>query len=84
LQSKIAYKCRLNGIAIKFIDARNTSQTCPVCGNVAKSNRKTRDRFACVNCGLTADADTNAAGIISRRAAIDRPYERDGIRAQVQ
>jgi putative transposase len=84
LQSKIAYKCRLNGIPIKFVDPRNTSRSCPACGHVAKANRKTRDRFECVNCGFTADADTNAARIISRRAAIDRPYERDGVRAHVR
>ncbi|MGO8931717.1 MAG: RNA-guided endonuclease InsQ/TnpB family protein [Limisphaerales bacterium] len=84
LQSKIAYKCRLNGIAIKFVDPTNTSRSCPACGHVAKGNRKTRDRFACVSCGFTADADTNAAGIISRRAAIDRPHERGGVRAHVR
>ena len=84
LQSKIAYKCRLNGIPITFVDPRDTSRSCPACGHVAKGNRKTRDRFECVNCGFTADADTNAAGIISRRAAIDRPHERDGVRAHVR
>ena len=84
LQSKIAYKCRLNGIPIRFVDPRNTSRSCPACGHVAKGNRKTRGRFECVNCGFTADADTNAAGIISRRAAIDRPHERDGVRAHVR
>lgn len=82
LQSKIAYKGRLSGIEVKFIDPRNTSRTCPACGHIAKANRKTRDLFACVKCGFTADADTNGAENI-RLAAINQPNARDGVRAHV-
>lgn len=83
LQSKIEYKCRLSGVPVKFIDPRNTSRKCPACGHIAKANRKTRDLFACVQCGFTADADTNGAENI-RLAATNQPNERDGNRAQVQ
>lgn len=82
LQSKIAYKGRLLGIPVKFIDPRNTSRTCPACGHIAKANRKTRDVFECVGCGFTADADTNGAENI-RLAAINQPNARKGVREHV-
>lgn len=84
LQSKIAYKGKLHGVPVKFVDPRNTSRTCPVCGCVDKKNRPTRDKFACVKCGHTADADTTGAVNIGRLAAVDQPHERDGVRAHVQ
>lgn len=87
LQAKILYKSRLIGVPVKFVDARNTSRQCPACGSIDKKNRPTRDRFACKSCGFTADADTNAAGNISRRAAIILPNERASVcvsDAQVQ
>ncbi len=75
LQSKIAYKSRLVGTPVKFVDPRNTSRTCPACAHVSKKNRPTRASFKCHACGFTADADTNAAGNIARRAA-NRPAAR--------
>jgi IS605 OrfB family transposase len=73
LQAKISYKSRLIGVAVKLVDPRNTSRTCPACGSVSKKNRPTRDKFACQSCGFTADADTNAAGNIARRGAFNHP-----------
>lgn len=73
LQAKISYKSRLIGVAVKLVDPRNTSRTCPACGSVSKKNRPTRDRFTCQSCGFAADADTNAAGNIARRGAFNHP-----------
>lgn len=87
LQEKIAYKGRLVGVPVKFVDARNTSRTCPMCGSISKKNRPTRDKFACQSCGFTADADTNAACNIAGRAVVIPPYERASVSscdAQVQ
>ena len=84
LLSKIEYKCRLNGVPVKKVDPRNTSRTCPACGCVNRKNRPTRDKFACVSCGFTADADTNAARNISGRAVVIQPHERWGVRDHVQ
>jgi IS605 OrfB family transposase len=84
LQSKIVYKSRLLGVPVRFVNARNTSRTCSACGSVSKKNRPTRDQFVCQSCGFTADADTNAACEIARRAAIVLPDERDGVRVHVQ
>jgi IS605 OrfB family transposase len=84
LLAKIEYKCRLLGVPVQFVDPRNTSRQCPACGSVSKKNRPSRDKFACVSCGFTADADTNAAGNIAGRAVVIQPHERDGVRAHVQ
>lgn len=78
LRQKITYKCRLFGIPFKLVDPRNTSRRCPACGHTSQKNRKTQADFACVSCGYTANADTNAASNIARLASIDRPHERKG------
>ena len=68
LQVKISYKAARVGVPICYVDPRNTSRECRVCGHIEKANRKTRDQFACLACGHTADADVNAARVIARRA----------------
>ncbi len=73
LQSKIAYKAQRAGVPVCFVDPRNSSRECRVCGHAEKANRKTRDQFACKACGHTADADVNAACVIAGRAAVNRP-----------
>jgi IS605 OrfB family transposase len=74
LQSKIAYKAKRAGVQVCFVDPRNTSRECRVCGHTEKGNRKTRDNFACLACGQTADADINAACVIASRADVNRPH----------
>jgi putative transposase len=39
------------------VPPHNTSRTCPACGHVAKENRTTQARFACVACGFEDNAD---------------------------
>lgn len=41
LKSFIQYKAKMLGIPVVLVDPRNTSRTCPECGVIAKSNRKT-------------------------------------------
>ncbi|MGH2507329.1 MAG: zinc ribbon domain-containing protein [Ktedonobacteraceae bacterium] len=48
-----------------LVDPRNTSRTCSACGHCAKENRKSQAIFCCVNCGMTMNADINAAINIS-------------------
>lgn len=77
LRTKITYKCRLVGVPVKIVDPRNSSRQCAACGNINKKNRRTRDTFVCQSCGHTADADTNGAENLRRRAlsagAVTRP-----------
>lgn len=73
LQSKVAYKAKRAGVAVCYVDPRNTSRECRVCGHIEKANRKTRDEFACKACGHSTDADVNAARVIASRAEVIRP-----------
>jgi len=74
LRQKITYKAQLAGVQVVIVDPRNTSRTCPSCGNIDKANRPTQSVFKCTACDFSGHADTIAAGIIAGRAAIDRPY----------
>ena len=64
LQSMIAYKAKLEGIEVKYIDPAYTSQTCSYCGE--RGERKKQEDFVCTNpqCkrrGEKINADFNAA-----------------------
>lgn len=61
LRKFISYKCRMYGVPLVAVDPRNTSRTCSECGHCEKSNRKEQDRFSCLACGFTCNADWNAA-----------------------
>lgn len=74
-----AYKARLNGIPVVFVNSRNTSRTCSKCGHISKSNRKTQSEFVCVQCNFSLNADLNASrniallGSINNRIAVHAP-----------
>lgn len=70
LQAFIAYKAKLAGVPVVFVDARNTSRTCSVCGHCEKGNRKSQAEFACQHCGFSENADRNAARNIRDRANV--------------
>ena len=48
-------------IEIVYVNPAYTSQQCSCCGYVAKTNRKTRDRFVCDHCKRKIHADVNGA-----------------------
>lgn len=56
-----------NKTGLNTVDPRNTSRMCHACGHTAAENRESQADFACVNCGHTAHADTNAARNIRDR-----------------
>lgn len=66
----IAYKAKLAGIPVSFIDPRNTSRTCSKCGHIAKANRKSQSEFICQKCGFSIHADLNGAINIASRANV--------------
>ena len=72
LRSFLSYKAALAGVPLHTVDPRNTSRTCHACGHCAKENRKSQASFVCVQCGLAAPADWNAAVNISR-AEVKQP-----------
>lgn len=74
LRSFVAYKAEHAGVEVIYVDPRNTSRTCPVCGCVDKRNRPNQATFSCISCGHVAHADYVAAVNISRRGAVNHPY----------
>lgn len=74
LRAFIEYKSALAGVPVVAVDPRNTSRTCPECGNVDKRNRPSQSVFRCRGCGFGGPADTIAARNIARRADSDRPH----------
>ncbi len=61
LQAFTEYKAKLAGVPVVYIDPRNTSRTCSVCGHCEKANRKSQAEFVCKHCGFSLNADLNAA-----------------------
>ncbi|HEX9440179.1 MAG TPA: transposase [Roseiflexaceae bacterium] len=75
LRAFIVYKAALEGVAVHFVDPRNTSRRCPSCGHCAKENRKTQSSFVCLSCGFAGLADRIAAENIRvlGRAVVSQP-----------
>jgi putative transposase len=57
----LTYKAGLAGVPIVKVDPRDTSRTCSECGHCSKENRKSQAKFLCVSCGMSMNADQNAA-----------------------
>lgn len=72
----VLYKARKEGVRVEIVDPHYTSQTCAECGYSCRENRKSQAQFLCVSCGCVANADHNAARVISYlgRAAVNQPY----------
>lgn len=54
---QLDYKLQWAGGFLVPVPPQNTSRTCPVCGHVSADNRKTQERFACIDCGFEENAD---------------------------
>lgn len=62
LEQKLMYKAARRGSKVIKVPAAYTSQTCPKCGHVEKSNRdKKKHRFCCKACGYRSNDDRVAA-----------------------
>lgn len=78
LRAFVAYKARLAGVPMVFVDPRNTSRTCSACQHCEKANRKSQAKFVCKHCEFSCNADTNAAmniaalGLTAHNAAFER------------
>jgi len=60
-KQKLRAKCEYYGINYIEVDEAYTSQTCSVCGEVSKNNRKYRGLYVCRKCGSVLNADVNGA-----------------------
>jgi len=77
LQQMIEYKAAEFGITVLYVNPRYTSQTCPTCGNIDKTQRDSKDKtkFACSNeicsdININKDADIIGAFNISKRDGV--------------
>jgi len=68
LASLIEYKAALAGVPVIYVDPKNTSKTCPRCGNISRQNRKSQGWFKCTRCGYQSDADRVGALNIAAKA----------------
>jgi putative transposase len=62
----LEYKQILRGGMVIYVNPAYTSQACSDCGHIHPDNRKSQSEFLCQSCGLTLNADLNAAINISR------------------
>jgi putative transposase len=54
---QLQYKLSWNGGELVLVPPHNTSRRCPQCDHVSAQNRRTQERFACVQCGFEDHAD---------------------------
>jgi len=66
LQFMITYKAEAAGIRVEYIDPQYTSQTCPRCYHISKSNRNGLS-FTCKCCGYKLHSDLIGAKNIELR-----------------
>jgi IS605 OrfB family transposase len=58
LEQKLIYKARQNQSTVIKVNPRYTSQCCPMCGHIERSNRDKRlHLFCCKNCGYKSNDD---------------------------
>jgi putative transposase len=58
LERKLIYKAKQNQSSVIKVSPRYTSQCCPICGHIEKSNRNKKIHlFTCKNCGYKSNDD---------------------------
>jgi IS605 OrfB family transposase len=70
IQSTISYKSIERGYKPETVNAKNTSKTCPICGELNKPNGHV---FKCRRCGFQADRHLVAAWNIAAKHPMCRP-----------
>jgi IS605 OrfB family transposase len=70
IQFTISYKSIERGYKPETVDAKNTSKTCPICGELNKPNGHI---YKCKKCGLQADRHLVAAWNIAAKHPMCRP-----------
>lgn len=72
-ETLLKYKAEANGILIKFVDARFTSQICSCCGMLDKQARN-KGIYCCSRCNLLINSDINAAINIRNRYIFENSF----------
>ena len=66
-QQILEYQAKLHGLNVKYVDPRNTSRICPICGDELKESSNGRRIRRCRRCGLEEDRDAIAVRNLTRR-----------------
>ncbi|MGI0018029.1 MAG: RNA-guided endonuclease InsQ/TnpB family protein [Nitrosotalea sp.] len=61
LQRQITYKAEWEGIPVRFVDPKRTSQLCPICGGRLQEDRFHRRKLLCINCKRSMNRDVIAS-----------------------
>ena len=61
---QLSYKASWRGGIVQLVNPKHTSQQCRICKHIAKENRLSQEKFACIKCHHTEHADVNAANNI--------------------
>lgn len=72
LRQFIEYKAVREGVPVALVDPAYTSQECPICHHISKSNRN-GSNFICDMCGFFGHADHVAAINIAAKVAVNLP-----------
>jgi IS605 OrfB family transposase len=80
IKARLVFKARKFNVELIEINPAYTSQTCPDCGFVDSKNRS-GDKFKCLHCGFSGDADQVGAINIAKRVSIKEitlytPYQK--------
>ncbi len=78
--NKIAWLALKAGKPVVPVPAKHSSQECPKCGHIDKSNRE-GEKFLCTVCHHTEHADTKASRTIARRVGLVFPKNKKTLRA---
>ena len=64
----LEYKAKMNGSMVITVNPRYTSQQCPKCGHIEKSNRDKKNHiFCCKNCTYQSNDDRVASMNLYRK-----------------
>jgi putative transposase len=66
-QQILEYQAKLHGLNVKYVDPRNTSRICPICGDELKESSNGCRIRRCRRCGLEEDRDAIAVRNLTRR-----------------
>ncbi len=73
LRTFLKYKAKREGVPLRIVNPKNSSRECPKCHYVDVKNRRTRNKFRCLQCGYEEMADYVAATNIAARASVNEP-----------
>jgi putative transposase len=73
LHHQIEYKAEERGVPMIKVDPRNTSKTCPRCGEIKERRSRVGRVFVCDKCGWRMDRQLNAGLNICRTALAELP-----------